>query len=138
MEKTFEERPTFVGYTGIELTDVSADAAAGRLVITENHHQPYGVVHGGVYCTFIETLASESAARWAMKIGMAGAVGVSNTTDFIRATREGVLLGVAVPIHRGRSQQLWKVTVTREKDGALVAHGQVRLHNVSSTDLGAR
>ncbi len=40
MEKTFEERPTFVGYTGIELTDVSADAAAGRLVITENHHQP--------------------------------------------------------------------------------------------------
>ncbi len=69
---------------------------------------------------------------------MAGAVGVSNTTDFIKATREGVLLGVAVPIHRGRSQQLWEVTVTREEDGALVAHGQVRLHNVSSTDLGAR
>jgi uncharacterized protein (TIGR00369 family) len=133
----FLDRPTFVGHTGIELTDASADHAVGRLEINENHHQPYGVVHGGVYCTLIETLASTGAAIWAIEAGMAGAVGVSNTTDFIKAVQSGVLVGRATPIHRGRTQQLWEVEVTREEDGRLVAHGQVRLHNVSTTDVGS-
>ncbi len=135
MENPFTDRPTYVAHTGIELTDASADIAKGRIEINENHHQPYGVVHGGVYCTLIETLASTGAALWAMENGMAGAVGVSNQTDFIRATADGALLGEATPIHRGRTQQLWQVTVTREGDGKLAARGQVRLQNVSTTDV---
>jgi acyl-coenzyme A thioesterase PaaI-like protein len=66
---------------------------------------------------------------------MAGCVGVSNQTDFLRSTRDGVLLGSATPIHRGRTQQLWQVTVTRQEDGKLVARGQVRLQNITSTDI---
>ncbi len=135
MENPFTARPTFVAHTGIEMTDASSEMAKGRIVINENHHQPYGVVHGGVYCTFIETLASTGAALWAMENGMAGAVGVSNQTDFIRATADGVLLGEAFPIHRGRTQQIWQVTVTREDDGKLAARGQVRLQNVSTTEV---
>ena len=135
MTNPFEEGPTFVGFTGIELTSASADLAEGSLRINENHHQPYGVVHGGVYCTMIETLASTGAAIWALEQGMAGAVGISNKTDFIRATTGGVLLGRAVPIHRGRNQQLWQVDVTRQDDSKLAAHGEVRLQNVTSTDF---
>ena len=135
MENPFLDRPTFVGHTGIELTDASADFCTGKIVINENHHQPYGLVHGGVYCTLIETLASTGAALWAMENGMAGCVGVSNQTDFLRATRDGVLLGSATPIHRGRTQQLWQVTVTRQEDDKLIARGQVRLHNITSTDI---
>ncbi len=135
MENPFEDRVTFVGHAGIELTDASADHATGRIQITENHHQPYGVVHGGVYCTLVETLASTGGAIWAIENGMAGVVGVNNQTDFIRATREGVLIGEATPIHRGRTQQLWQVTVTREEDGKLVARGQVRLQNINSTEF---
>jgi uncharacterized protein (TIGR00369 family) len=135
MENPFLARPTYVGLTGIELTEASSDSCQGRIVINENHHQPYGVVHGGVYCTLIETLASTGAALWAMESGLAGCVGVSNQTDFIRATTEGVLIGSATPIHRGRTQQLWQVTVTREADGKLVARGQVRLQNVESTEF---
>jgi uncharacterized protein (TIGR00369 family) len=135
MENPFEDRPTYVTHTGIELTDASVDHCEGRVVITPDHHQPYGVVHGGVYCTLIETLASTGAALWAMEQGMAGAVGVTNKTDFLRATTDGVLLGRATPIHRGRTQQLWQVDVTRDADGKLVAQGQVRLQNVSETDF---
>lgn len=135
MENPFEDRPTYVAHTGIELTSANADLAQGKLVINENHHQPYGVVHGGVYCTMIETLASTGAAIWAMEQGMAGAVGLSNKTDFIRATTEGVLIGAAVPIHRGRTQQLWRVDLTREQDGKLAAHGEVRLQNVTDTEF---
>ncbi len=135
MENPFADRPTFVTHTGIELTESSIDHCVGRLEINENHHQPYGVVHGGVYCTLIETLASTGAALWAMDQGMAGAVGVSNKTDFIKATTDGVILGKATPIHRGRTQQLWQVDLTRESDGRLVAQGQVRLQNVKQTDF---
>lgn len=135
MENPFEDRPTYVSHTGIELTDASVDHCEGRVEITENLHQPYGVVHGGVYCTIVETLASTGAALWAMEQGMAGAMGVSNKTDFFRATTEGVLLGKAFPIHRGRTQQLWQVDITREADGKLVAQGQVRLQNVNQTDF---
>jgi uncharacterized protein (TIGR00369 family) len=134
MPNTFEDRPTYVGLTGIELTDASGDECNGRLEINENHHQPYGVVHGGVYCTMIETLASTGAALWAMEQGMGGAMGVSNKTDFLRATTDGVLIGRATPIHRGRTQQLWQVDVTRDTDDKLVAQGQVRLQNVTKTD----
>jgi uncharacterized protein (TIGR00369 family) len=131
----FTERPTFVGHTGIELTEATPDLAVGRLAINENHQQPYGVVHGGVYCTLSETVASTGAAVWAMAQGMAGAVGVSNTTDFLRATTSGVLVAEATPIHRGRTQQLWRVNIVREEDGKLAAQSQVRLQNVTSTDF---
>jgi uncharacterized protein (TIGR00369 family) len=134
MQNPFLDRPTFVGLTGIELTDASSESCSGRIVINENHHQPYGVVHGGVYSTLVETLASTGAAIWAMENGMAGCVGVANQTDFIRATREGVLVGSATPIHRGRTQQLWQVVVLRDEDGKLAARGQVRLHNITSID----
>lgn len=135
MHNPFEGGTNYVLHTGIELTEAGPDLASGRLVIEEIHHQPYGVVHGGVYCTMIETLASTGAALWAVENGMAGAVGLSNKTDFIRATTEGVLIGSAVPIHRGRTQQLWQVDLSKEADGKLVAHGEVRLQNVNSTEF---
>lgn len=135
MENPFEGRPTYVGHTGLELTDASVDHAEGRLEIKEFHHQPYGVVHGGVYCMMVETLASTGAALWAVEQGMGGAMGVSNKTDFLRATTDGVILGRATPIHRGRTQQLWQVDITRESDGKLIAQGQVRLQNVNKIEF---
>jgi uncharacterized protein (TIGR00369 family) len=131
----FSSRPTFVTLAGIEVLEATADLARGRIVINDNHHQPYGVVHGGVYCTLSETMASTGAAIWALEQGMAGAVGVSNTTDFLRATTDGVLIAEATPIHRGRTQQLWRVNITREEDGKLAAQSQVRLQNVTSTEF---
>jgi uncharacterized protein (TIGR00369 family) len=117
---------------GLRIVAAGPDQATGEIDIDDRHRQPYGIVHGGVYCGLVETLASYGAALWAAEQGMFGAVGVSNTTDFIRATRDGTLRGDATPIHRGRSQQLWQVEVTRVGDGKLVARGQVRLHNVTS------
>lgn len=116
---------------GIETTSVSADEAIGTLDAGPLHHQPFGLVHGGTYCALVETLASYGAAAWAIEHGMAGVVGVSNTTDFIRGHRTGPITGRATPIHQGRSQQLWQVDITRDEDGKLLARGQVRLQNLT-------
>ena len=91
------------------------------------HHQPHGIVHGGVHCSLVETLASIGASVWLGEQGRV--VGVNNNTDFYRAVREGALTSTATPVHRGRSQQVWVVeTVTA--DGKVAARGQVRLQNL--------
>ena len=117
------------GLVGIEFEEVGPDRCVLTLDIDERHHQPYGLVHGGIYCTLAETAASVGAAMYAMSQGMQGAVGVSNSTDFYRSTREGTIRAVATPIHRGRSQQVWQIEMT-DADDRLVSRSQVRLHNV--------
>jgi uncharacterized protein (TIGR00369 family) len=135
MENPFDDSVNYVGHTGIELTEISPDRAVGRLVIGLQHKQPYGLIHGGVHCTLAETLASTGAAFWAMEQGMAGAVGLSNKTDFIKGITEGVIVGEATPIHRGRTHQIWQIFNTREADGKLLAQSQVRLQNVTNTEF---
>mgnify|MGYP003623156140 CR=1 FL=1 len=93
------------------------------------HHQPVGILHGGVLCAIVETFASIGAGL-AVRDSGRSVVGVSNTPDFLRATREGRLDVVARAIHQGRTQQLWEVIISRGADGKEVARGKVRLHNV--------
>jgi 1,4-dihydroxy-2-naphthoyl-CoA hydrolase len=126
----------FLEALGVRIGDIAADRATLTLPITPALHQPNGIVHGGVYCTIVETLASLGAAVW---LGDRGhVVGVANHTNFIRAIRTGTLHAVSTPIHRGRTQQLWLVEITDDEPGAagarLIARGEVRLANITSTD----
>jgi 1,4-dihydroxy-2-naphthoyl-CoA hydrolase len=116
-----------VDYLGLELTSIGPDQVQARWTARPELHQPYGIVHGGAHCGVVETLASIGAATWLGDRGKV--VGVNNSTDFYRAVEEGALSSSAVPLHRGRSQQVW-VVETRDADDRLVARGQVRLQNL--------
>ncbi len=120
------------GQIGLEFDEITPDRVVASLEVSPLHLQPYGLVHGGIYCTLIEAAASTAGAYWALTQGFTGAVGISNTTDFLRSTREGRLVVEAEPIHRGRRQQLWQGTVIRGSDGKMAARGQVRLQNLES------
>jgi uncharacterized protein (TIGR00369 family) len=127
------------GLIGIEYDEAGPERVVLSLEIDERHHQPYGLVHGGTYCALVETAASFGAALSAMERGMAGAVGVSNSTDFYRSHRKGTIRATATPIHRGRTQQVWQVDVTRVADDVVLARGQVRLQNITDpTAIGGR
>lgn len=91
-------------------------------------HQPYGIVHGGVHCTVVETLGSIAGALWFGDRGKV--VGVSNSTDFYRAVSSGTLVSTCTPLHRGRSQQVW-IVETRDEQDRLVARGQLRVQNLA-------
>lgn len=99
------------------------------LELGPDQHTPWGVVHGGAYTTAIESAASVGASAAVLERGQF-AVGVNNTTDFVRPLVRGRVRVVAEPIHQGATQQLWAVTVSRADDGKLLARGQVRLQNV--------
>jgi 1,4-dihydroxy-2-naphthoyl-CoA hydrolase len=118
----------FVRHLGLELTEVTGDRVVATWTAEPKLHQPYGIVHGGVHCSVVETLASIAGAVWLGEKGQV--VGVNNNTDFFRAVREGTLTSTATPLHRGRSQQLWLVETVIDAEERLAARGQVRLQNL--------
>jgi 1,4-dihydroxy-2-naphthoyl-CoA hydrolase len=113
---------------GVRVEEASGDRVVVACPVTADLHQPYGLVHGGVYATLAETAASIAGALWFGDRGKV--VGVSNHTDFLRAVRGGALRAEATPLARGRTSQLWQVEV-RDDGGRLVAHAKVRLQNVA-------
>jgi uncharacterized protein (TIGR00369 family) len=114
---------------GLRFTELSPDGARAQLEVTPKLLQPMGLVHGGVYCSMVETMASVSAFTWLATRGGGNVVGVNNNTDFLRSISSGTVFGTAEPIHRGRRQQLWLVTITDDQH-QVVARGQVRLQNL--------
>jgi 1,4-dihydroxy-2-naphthoyl-CoA hydrolase len=116
---------------GLVFTELSPDRARAQLDVTPKLLQPMGIVHGGVYCSMIESMASVAAYTWINANGGGSVVGVNNNTDFLRAIGSGTVYGTATPVHRGRRQQLWLVTITDAQDRAL-ARGQVRLQNLEA------
>ncbi len=122
----------FDGELGLQFTELNPDGARAQLEVTPKLLQPMGLVHGGVYCSMIESMASVAAYTWFNTSGDGGnVVGVNNNTDFLRSIGSGMVYGRAEPIHRGRRQQLWLVTVT-DDDDRVVARGQVRLQNLEA------
>ena len=115
---------------GLVFTELTPDRARAHLEVQPKLLQPMGIVHGGVYCSMVESMASVAAYTWLNANGGGGAVvGVNNNTDFLRAIGSGTVYGTATPLHRGRRQQLWLVTIT-DSDDRVVARGQVRLQNL--------
>jgi uncharacterized protein (TIGR00369 family) len=114
---------------GLVYTDVSPDGLKAQLTVKPDLLQPMGIVHGGVWCAMVESMASVSAYVWLRENGGGNVVGVNNNTDFLRAITEGTAYGVSEPVHRGRRQQLWLVTIRDDRE-RLIARGQVRLQNL--------
>jgi uncharacterized protein (TIGR00369 family) len=110
----------------LEILEESPERVVGRLEAGPRYHQPYGILHGGVYCSIVEDLASRGAGKSVSERGGVGVVGVANSTDFLRSHSEGELRAIAEPIHQSRTQQIWQVVISRVSDGKPVARGQVR------------
>lgn len=122
------EVPGLDGVLGVEHLVANADKVVVRFTIGEQHLQPFGIPHGGIYCSVHESTASIAGQVWLGDKGIV--VGTNNSTDFLRQAKVGdTITTTATPIHRGRSQQLWHLDSV-DQDGRLIAQGQVRLANL--------
>src|SRR5438128_10661225 len=117
---------------GVTITLATQDEVRAELTVGTEHLQGYGIVHGGVHCGLIESLASIGAALFAMPRGQ-HVVGLENNTSFIRAVRAGKLSGLARPVTRGRTSQVWEGWIRDGKE-KLVAQGRVRLLCVANLE----
>jgi 1,4-dihydroxy-2-naphthoyl-CoA hydrolase len=111
---------------GLEILEETPQRVVARLEPGTRHQQPYGILHGGVYASIVEDVASRGAGAAAASRGQLGIVGVANATDFLRPHSSGELRAVGEPVHASRTQQIWQVVISRSADGKIVARGQVR------------
>jgi 1,4-dihydroxy-2-naphthoyl-CoA hydrolase len=119
----------FVRAAGLVVDEVTSSRVSGHLELGPDHLTPWGIVHGGVYSTAVESAASLGASTAVRERGEV-AVGLSNTTHYFRSLSAGRVVVEATALYQGRTHQLWRVDITDET-GRLVAHGEVRLQNVA-------
>ena len=90
----------FLAAAGLRITHVAADRVEGVIDLGPAHHTPWGVVHGGVYTTAVESAASVGATAAVADRGQI-AVGTNNNTDFLRSMTTGTV--AAAPVQQGRN-----------------------------------
>lgn len=99
---------------GIEITEVTDQRVVATMEVGEDHHQPFGVLHGGATVALAETVASVGA-NVASPSGRRAA-GMEINANHLRPVVEGILTAEAEPVHTGRTSHVWRVIVTDEDD----------------------
>jgi 1,4-dihydroxy-2-naphthoyl-CoA hydrolase len=104
----------FDAHYGLELLDVTDEEVRARVRVRPELLQPAGLVHGGVYASMAESMAS--VATWlAVSPDGKTAQGLSNQTSFLRPITEGTVHGVGRRRHRGRTTWIWEVDFTDDQ-----------------------
>jgi len=110
---------------GFELLEVGPERATGRFAADDRVKQPLGLVHGGAFAAFAESLASTATYEAVASDGLI-AVGLSNHTSFLRPILAGIVHADGRRRHRGRTTWLWEVDFL-DDEGDLCAVSRVTL-----------
>jgi uncharacterized protein (TIGR00369 family) len=112
MDDDLLARPVgFDALLGLELLECTDELVTARLVVRDELRQPLGLVHGGVYASIAETLASVGTAVVVLPEGNT-AMGLSNQTSFVRPITDGTIHARAVRRHRGRTTWIWDIEIS--------------------------
>ena len=101
---------TLVSTLGITFIDVGEHFLEAKMEVTPAHHQPAGVLHGGATAALAETVGSSAAAIFSKKENQI-LRGVELSINHVRGISKGFVFAKAVPIHMGRTMQLWKISI---------------------------
>src|SRR5689334_21272015 len=96
----------FDGLLELEVVELGADTARGRLAVREELRQPDGAVHPGVYASVAASLAAPATA---LSPERKLTTAISTQTNVLRSVRTGTIDAIATPKHRGRTTWVWEV-----------------------------
>ena len=119
LEKFARLLPAFPRYLGIELTAAEPDRLVASVMVREETGNGQGSMHGGALMAVADTLGAIGTLI-NLQPGQRTTT-IESKTNFIAAAPIGArLLAEAVPLHRGRTTQIWQTRISRE-NGRLVA-----------------
>jgi uncharacterized protein (TIGR00369 family) len=95
---------------GLEIDEMSPERATARVPVRNAIRQPMGLVHGGVFASIAESLASLATGAGVVPEGLVPQ-GLSNATSFLRPILEGTIHATAIRRHRGRTTWVWDVEI---------------------------
>ena len=131
-------RPTLADALGIELTEVADTHLEGRMPVDGRTHQPLGLLHGGASVALAETLGSIAAALRLPDPARQAAVGLEINANHLKGVRSGWVRGRAVPVHVGRSTQVWEIRISHEETGVLVCISRLTMAVIDLPATNAR
>ena len=105
---------TLADFLGIQFTVVGDDSLIATMPANERTKQPLGIVHGGANVVLAETIAS-TGANAVIDLEKYYCVGLEINANHIRPVKEGLITGIARPIHLGRKTQVWQIDLYNEE-----------------------
>jgi uncharacterized protein (TIGR00369 family) len=122
----------FPNHLRMKLVSISLDQATVRLETGQCHLQPFGMVHGGVMATLIDT-----ATFWSAFLRLpedAGLVNIDLKLNYLKSITSGVMITEGRCIRTGRSINYAEASVM-DKEGNLIAHGTSTLMVLSGKGI---
>lgn len=98
----------------IEFVDVGEDYVTAKMPVNSKVHQPYGILHGGATAALAETVGSCASAFFIDRKTKI-VKGIELSINHLKSKKEGVVYGIAKPIHRGRTTHLWEIRIEDEE-----------------------
>lgn len=99
---------TMGDFLGIQFSEVGEDYLKATMPVDNRTKQPYGLLHGGASVTLAETLGSVGSA-YIIDQEKFICVGLEINANHIRSVREGLVTGIATPIHIGSKTHVWDI-----------------------------
>jgi len=115
----WRDLPGFDGLYGLQIQTLNDEEVRAEVTVRDELRQPAGLVHGGVFASIAESIASAATARAVFEQGNS-AQGLSNQTSFLRPILGGTIHADARPRHKGRTTWVWEVDIT-DDEGRLCA-----------------
>lgn len=115
-------------YLGIQIEETTADCVRLSLTVSDQHKQPFGILHGGINAVLIETACSLGANQAVAKDHFAAAIDLQ--VNHLKAVSQGKLTVEAVPDRIGGTIQTWQATI-RQADSTKTAVGRCTLTAVT-------
>jgi 1,4-dihydroxy-2-naphthoyl-CoA hydrolase len=100
---------------GLELLAWSETEVSAQALVVDQLKQPAGLIHGGVYASIAESIAS-MATHLAVYDKGEMAMGLANSTSFLRPITQGTVHALATRLHRGRTTWVWDVRFSDDQD----------------------
>jgi uncharacterized protein (TIGR00369 family) len=107
--------PGFDGLYGLEVVSISDEEVSAKVAVRDELKQPGGLVHGGVFASIAESIAS-MGTWYAVHADGRSAQGLSNQTSFLRPILAGTIHAVARRRHRGRTTWVWEVEISDDDE----------------------
>jgi len=108
-------KETMVTHLGIIFTGIGDDYIEATMPVDSRTKQPMGLLHGGANVVLAETLGS-LAASFTIDQKKQIVVGLEINANHLKSVREGKVIGIAKPIHLGKSTQVWEIKIKNETD----------------------
>ena len=108
------------GYLGMEFLKVEDNEVIARIVLQQHHFGWNGYLHAGTIFSLADSCAGYGCVR-SLPEGAAGFTTIETKTNFLSTVRQGSIQAIAIPLHRGKSTQVWDTSVSSTENGQLLS-----------------